>query len=60
MPNATETIREVVRGLSDVLLELSASVHTAIAARERADTAARILDRCSEELAEAADLVRLD
>jgi hypothetical protein len=55
MSDATETIREVVRELSDVLITLSAPVHTPAAARERAATTARILERCSEELAETAE-----
>ena len=47
-----DQVREVVRELSGVLLELP--VHSAPVA----DRLGRILDRCSEELAEAAAAVR--
>jgi hypothetical protein len=50
--NATETIREVQRELGAVLLDLAAPTP---ASRERS---ARVLGRCSEELAEVAEQIR--
>jgi hypothetical protein len=50
--NPNETIREVQRELADVLLDLEAP---ATGTRERV---ARILGRCCEELAEAAEQIR--
>jgi hypothetical protein len=50
--NPNETINEVIRELSSVLLELAAPTP---AGRERS---ARVLDRCCEDLAEAAEQIR--
>jgi hypothetical protein len=51
MKEIIEAVREILRELSDVLLDLHMQ-------RKDREPCARILDRCSEELAETAGKLR--